>query len=223
MISYNSSKFNNLMKQISKILKTNNINTTDSETLISTEVIDLITSKVQSCILSADNFLSEKCPKCAKTCLDCFSSSYSRNVIFKIDNILIKIKISVPRLICKNCNSTHAVLPDFCIPLKQYSKQAILDMVSMALKTSTDVVANTLNIESKQIRRFVNLLKKQINNICLINRLCNSKFKNSTKLSTLLKHLPKNISKVYFENFNTIFLYEINKRNLYLRYAKLSI
>ena len=147
MISYNSSKFNNLMKQISKILKTNNINTTDSETLISTEVIDLITSKVQSCILSADNFLSEKCPKCAKTCLDCFSSSYSRNVIFKIDNILIKIKISVPRLICKNCNSTHAVLPDFCIPLKQYSKQAILDMVSMALKTSTDVVANTLNIE----------------------------------------------------------------------------
>ena len=136
---------------------------------------------------------------------------------------MIKVKIVVPRLICENCNSTHAVLPDFCIPLKQYSKQAVLEITKNALETSTEDVANKLNIESKQVRRFVNLLKKQVHNICLINRIHNSKFKNSTKLYTLLKHLPENISKIYFENFNTIFLYEATKRNLYLRYAKLSI
>lgn len=223
MISYNSTKYNNLIKQIKKILEINNINTDDSEQIISSNIVELITEKVQLCVVSAEHFLSEKCPKCGKIHLKIFSSTYSRNIIFKINNILIKVKISVPRLICENCNSTHAVLPDFCIPLKQYSKQAILEISSIALNTSTEEVANSLNIESKQVRRFVNLAKKQVHSICLINTILNSKFKNSTKLYTLLKHLPKNISKIYFENFNTIFLYEPTKRNLYIQYSKLSI
>jgi len=223
MITYNSIKYNNLIKQIVKILEINNINTYDSEQIISSDIIEYITEKVQLCVVSAENFLTEKCPKCGKAHLKIFSSTYSRNIIFKINNLLIKIKISIPRLICENCNSTHAVLPDFCIPLKQYSIQAVLDIASIALKISTEDVANNLNIESKQVRRFVNLVKTQVHNICLINRILNSKFKNSTKLYTLIKHLPKDISKIYFESFNTIFLYETTKRNLYLRYAKLSI
>ena len=101
--------------------------------------------------------------------------------------------------------------------------QAILDIASLALNTTTESVANNLNIESKQVRRFVNLVKKEVNNIGLINKILDSKFKNSTKLYTIIKHLPKEISKIYFENFNTIFLYENNKRNLYIRYSKLSI
>lgn len=223
MISYNSNKYNNLIKQIVKILQINNINTEDSEQTISSDILELITKKVQLCVVSAEHFLTEKCPKCGKTHLRIFSSTYSRNIIFKINNLLIKINISIPRLICENCNSTHAVLPDFCIPLKQYSKQAVLNIANIALKTSTEDIANKLNIDSKQVRRLVNLVKKQVHNICLINRMLNSKFKNSTKLYTLLKYLPKDISKIYFANFNTIFLYEANKRNLYLRYAKLSI
>lgn len=221
MISYNSNKYNNLIKQIVKILKINNISTEDYEQRISSNIIEQITEKVQLCVVSAEHFLTEKCPKCGKTHLKIFSSTYSRNIIFKINNLLIKVKITIPRLICENCNSTHAVLPDFCIPLKQYSKQAILDITSTALNSSTEAVANNLNIEAKQVRRFINLVKKQVNNISLINRMLNSKFKNCTKLYTLLKHLPKNISKIYFKNFNTIFLYENTKRNLYLQYAKL--
>lgn len=223
MITYNSNKYNNLIKQIVKILKINNINTDDSEQMISSDIIEVITQKVQLCVVSAENFLSEKCPKCGKTHLKIFSSTYSRNIIFKVNNVLIKVKITIPRLICENCNSTHAVLPDFCVPLKQYSKQAILDIASLALNTTTESVANNLNIESKQVRRFVNLVKKEVNNIGLINKILDSKFKNSTKLYTIIKHLPKEISKIYFENFNTIFLYENNKRNLYIRYSKLSI
>jgi len=223
MISYNSQKFNNLIKQISQILKVNNIDSTDSEIKIPTKISELITSKIQLCIEPADNFLSEKCPKCGKTHFTVFSSSYFRNVIFKIDNLLIKIKVAIPRLICTNCNSTHAVLPEFCIPLKQYSKQAILEIASIASKSSSQAVADVLNIDSKQVRRFINLVKKQINAVNLLKNILNFKFKNFTKLHTFIKYLPKNISKIYFENFNTIFLYELSNRNLYLRYAKLSI
>ncbi len=186
-------------------------------------MLDLISSKVQACVVSADKFLSEKCPKCGKTHLNVFSSSYSRNVIFKINNLLFKVKILVPRLICSNCNSTHAVLPDFCVPLKQYSKQAILEISSIASKNSSQAVADALNIDSKQVRRFINLVKKQIDNVKLLSNILNSKFRNFTKLYTFIKYLPKDISKKYFENFNTVFLYEHFNRNLYLQYAKLSI
>ncbi len=223
MISYNSLKYNNLIKQISKILEINNVDTTDSEAKIPTEVVDLITSEVQLCIVSADKFLSEKCPKCGKIHLNIFPASYHRNVIFKINNLLIKVKIEVPRVICSNCNSTHAILPDFCIPLKQYSKQAILEVSAIASKTSTQQVADSLNLDGKQVRRLVNLVKVQVNKLNLINHILGCEQMEDSKLYELIKVLPENITQIYFENYNTIFLYENSNRKLYLRYAKLSI
>lgn len=68
-------------------------------------------------------------------------STYQRNVIFKIENILLKFKICVPRLKCSNCGSTHAVLPSFCVPFKQYSKQAILEIVTETSESSTETLA----------------------------------------------------------------------------------
>lgn len=223
MITYNSLNFNKLIKQISKNLEDNNIDTTDSQAIIPNELLEIITSKVQSCILPTDKFLSEKCPKCGQTHLGIFPSSYSRNVIFKVNNILLKVKVVVPRLICNNCNSTHAVLPDFCVPLKQYSKQAILEIASLASKTSSQVAADTLNVEAKQVRRFVNLVKRHKEQLNLIGNILGSKFKDFAKLHTLIKYLPLNITEIYFDNFNTIFLYEASERNLYLQYSKLSI
>ena len=98
-----------------------------------------------------------------------------------------------------------------------------MEIASIASKSSSQAVADVLNIDSKQVRRFINLVKKQINAVNLLKNILNFKFKNFTKLHTFIKYLPKNISKIYFENFNTIFLYELSNRNLYLRYAKLSI
>ena len=220
MISYNLNRFNNLPNKILKIFEKNNISTTDAETILPLEIVEEIEHLVNSCILIPTNkFLKEKCPKCGKKHLTLFSSRYSRNIIFKIDNILVKIKISVSRLICNNCNSTHALLPDFCVPLKQYSKQAILEISSMALKNSTQITADTLNLEVRQVRRFVNILKNQEDKL----RFISSKFSKSSNLYILIKRLPKNIDEIYFKNFQLIFLYEYSKRYLYLKYIKLSI
>ena len=225
MITYNSPKFNSLKKNTLKIFKINNISTFDSETVIPSNIINTVTLNVQNCMIPPDKFLAEKCPKCGKTHLKIFCSKYSRNIILKINNILIKVKVIVPRMICDNCGSTHAVLPDFCIPLKQYSKDAIIEIVGEAVSTSTEETANSLNIDSKQVRRLVNLVKSFVPNLSLLINILQLKINIMEyfleNLYTLLKQLP-DITKIYFEYFRTIFLFKQNKRYLYIEYAKLS-
>ena len=153
MITYNSPKYNNLNKKILEILEFNNIDTLDAETVIPVSVLETIALVVQECLISADKFLTEKCPKCGKTHLKILNSQYPRNIFLKVNNPLIKVKILVPRLICENCGSTHAVLPDFCVPLKRYSKDAIAEIANMAAKDGTENTAATLNIESPMSTR----------------------------------------------------------------------
>ena len=225
MITYNSPKYNNLKENILKILEFNNIDIFDAEAIIPQDVLDTITLQVQECIISNDKFLMKKCPKCGKFHLKPFNSSYSRSVILKINNILIKVKIIVTRLICDNCGSTHVVLPDFCIPLKQYSKDAILEIVITATETSADSVADDLNIEVRQVRRFISLVKIFLPNLSLLIKelelLINFVDNSLKNLYALLEKIP-NITEVYFNSFKIIFLYITKKRFLYFEYAKLS-
>ena len=225
MITYNSPKYNNLCKKILEILNFNNIDTFDSESIIPQNVLDAITSLVQDCVRASDKFLTEKCPKCWKTHLKIFSSSYSRNVIIKVNNVLIKVKLVVPRLICENCGSTHAVLPDFCVPLKRYSKDTILEIVNMAVEKGTEEISATLNIDAKQVRRFIDIVKSTLCNLSILAYKLKVTIDfiqyKLNDLYNLLKEIP-NITEKYFEEFRSIFLYEKNKRNLYIEYSKLS-
>ena len=225
MISYSSPKYNNLIEKILEIFKINNIDTLNSEVEIPANVLETITAMVQECLISNDKFLSEKCPKCGKTHLKPFSSSYCRNVILKINNILLKVKLVVPRLICENCGSTHAVLPDFCVPLKQYSRDTIVEIVVKASESSADKVADDLNIEVRQIRRFIKLVKSFLPNLSLLIKelkiLINLIEVSLKNLYIFLKEIP-NITEIYFDNFKTIFLYKVQRRFLYFEYAKLS-
>ena len=154
-------------------------------------------------------------------------SIYQRNVIFKIENLLIKIKIDVPRLKCCNCGSTHAVLPSFCVPFKQYSKQAILEIVTIASESSTESIAEKLNIESRQIRRFVNIVKDSINNILQLSKIYPSKFENNTKINSILPTIiqvaSNDFEELYFKEYRIIFLYKKIKRKIYMEFRKLAI
>ena len=225
MITYNSPKYNNLSKKILEILKNNNIDTFDTESIIPPNVLDTITLLVQDCVIESDKFLTEKCPKCGKTHLKLFNSSYSRNVTIKINNILITVKLVIPRLVCENCGSTHAVLPDFCVPLKRYSKDTILEIVNMAIEKGTEKISAILNIEAKQVRRFINIVKSTLGNLSLLVYKLKVTIEfiqyKLNDLNKILKKVPY-ITEKYFEEFRSIFLYEKTKRNLYIEYSKLS-
>ena len=154
-------------------------------------------------------------------------SSYSRNIIFKIENLLIKVNISVQRLICNNCGSTHSILPSFCVPFKQYSKQAILEIVSQADKTSSQVVADKLNIESKQVRRLIKLFYSFKNDILLLYQMYpnefNQKFDKAFNASVVISSLSTSFENIFFKEFKKIYLYIKVQRQIYITYEKLSI
>ena len=129
---------------------------------------------------------------------------------------------------CSNCGSTHAVLPNFCVPFKQYSKQAILEIVIEADNSTTEAVANKLEIEPKQVRRMVNLVKSCKNKILHISKVYLSEFvvninNNNTKLGEIIKILPDIFNELYFKEFGTIFLYVHTKREIYIQIRNLSI
>ena len=227
MITYFSPKFNKIIEKIKKNFFNNNINIYDSEFTIPDNTIESIQIYISSLLEPTYKFVSVPCPKCAKTHLITMESIYQRNVIFKIENLLIKIKIDVPRLKCCNCGSTHAVLPSFCVPFKQYSKQAILEIVTIASESSTESIAEKLNIESRQIRRFVNIVKDSINNILQLSKIYPSKFENNTKINSILPTIiqvaSNDFEELYFKEYRIIFLYKKIKRKIYMEFRKLAI
>ena len=226
MITYISSKFNNIKEDFTQILKEDKINIFDSEEDISKNIIQILQNYLESRLEPHSSFVSTPCPKCNKKHLSPFQSRYQRNIIFKISNLLIHIKIPVFRMKCSNCGSTHAVLPNFCVPFKQYSNQTILEIAEEASNTSTEVVANNLEIEPKQIRRMINLVKNCKNNIVHISKSYPSEFvegiDSTTKLGKIIRELPDIFYELYFKEFKTIFLYTNRKRKIYIRIRKLS-
>lgn len=227
MITYFLHKFNKINQKIKESLLNNDINIYDCEAVIPINIIESIKIYISSLLEPTYKFVSVPCPKCAKTHLIPMESTYQRNVIFKIENILLKFKICVPRLKCSNCGSTHAVLPSFCVPFKQYSKQAILEIVTETSESSTETLAERLNIESKQVRRFVNIVKNLIDNILQLSKIYTSKFEYNitinSSLHTIIQALPNDFDELYFKEFRIIFLYKRIKRKIYMEFKKLSI
>ena len=228
MITYNSPKFNKIIEEFTQILKENKVNILDSEEEIPENIIQIFQNHLANKLESSSSFVSSPCPKCEKKHLSPIQSSYQRNMIFKVSNLLIHLKIPIFRMKCSNCGSTHAVLPNFCVPFKQYSKQAILEIVIEADNSTTEAVANKLEIEPKQVRRMVNLVKSCKNKILHISKVYLSEFvvninNNNTKLGEIIKILPDIFNELYFKEFGTIFLYVHAKREIYIQIRNLSI
>ena len=226
MITYISSKFNKINEKITQILKENKINIFDSEENIPKDVFKILQDYLVGILEPSSSFVSVACPKCGKKHLLPFASTYQRKIIFKVSNLLINLKIPVFRMKCSNCGSTHAVLPSFCVPFKQYSKQAILEIVVEAENSSTEAVANNLEIEAKQVRRMVNIVKKSKNNILQTAIVNPTIFKNkidiNSSISEMITNLPNNFDELYFKEFETVFLYIPQKRKIYIKLSKLS-
>ena len=227
MITYTSHKFNKINEKFIQILQENKINIYDSEQNISDNIIQLLQNYLITTLESSNNFVSAPCPKCGKKHLLPIQSVYQRNIIFKVSNLLIHLKIPIFRMKCFNCGSTHAVLPNFCVPFKQYSKQAILEIVIEADNATTEMVANNLEIEPKQVRRMVNLVKNYKNSILHISKIYQNKFVVNidvdTNLGKIIRALPDIFDELYFKEFKTIFLYTHKKRKIYIHFKKLSI
>lgn len=77
----------------------------------------------------------ERCPSCHSRGLCRFYASYSRNIIDISNGRVIYDRLVVQRVICP-CGHTHAILPDFIVPYRQYSLPFILKILMLYLSHS---------------------------------------------------------------------------------------
>lgn len=71
----------------------------------------------------------ETCPVCESSGNLHVHSYYRRNLIDFIDGNAVHHEITITRLQCDSCGSTHSILPDFIIPYCSYSLFFILQVL----------------------------------------------------------------------------------------------
>lgn len=127
------------------------------------------TNYIQSLMPTLNDLHSCKCPKCGA--IDRFSHhcNYMRNLSFCINDQIVNFKISVTRVICNSCNSTHAILPDFITPYKIMASFSICDIVKFAFSSSVLTVQKKLNISYQLIYHYISLFLSFLPNIAILN------------------------------------------------------
>ena len=68
------------------------------------------------------------------------------------------MQVTVTRVICNSCGSTHALLPAFIVPYKTFTLQSILYVTENAIKTSVLKLSEKLKISVELIYSFIALL-----------------------------------------------------------------
>ena len=88
-------------------------------------------------LLFMDHFkiTNECCPSCHAKGMCEFYASYERNIIDIVNGKVIYDRLVIQRVIC-SCGHTHAILPDFIVPYRQYSLPFILKILQIHFSRS---------------------------------------------------------------------------------------
>ena len=103
----------------------------------------------------------ETCPVCESTGNLKIHSYYKRNLIDFIDGKVVHHEITITRIQCDSCGSTHAVLPDFIIPYCSYCLFFILRvLVAYFLRLcSVERLCEKFSITQKQLYKWLALFR----------------------------------------------------------------
>lgn len=101
----------------------------------------------------------ETCPVCESTGNLQIHSYYKRYLIEFIDIRIVRHEITITRLQCDSCGSTHAVLPDFIIPYCSYSLFFILRVLGSYFLhlCSVEKLCENFSITLKQLYKWITL------------------------------------------------------------------
>ena len=142
------------------------------------------------------------CPKCGAKHSFIRHGIYDRNICFIENNYnIIEKKISILRLKCTSCTSTHAILPNDIIPYCIYSFSTIINVLTRYYSKKEKVVsmAENLSISFQLIYNFISRFLDFLNS-CL----------------SVLKNLDfTNVSLIPSELVDAINQYQLNNNFLY--------
>lgn len=110
------------------------------------------------------------CPKCKAKSNFSYHGSYLRNISFISQDKVYDFKVSITRVICNSCGSTHALLPNFIVPYKIFSRESFLYSVSQACATSVITIAEKLGLSFQLIYSFIALVLSFFHHADSLNR-----------------------------------------------------
>ncbi len=177
--------FNKKINSFSKIYKNN---------------FSLTQQNVQDLMPSCDD-IHCNCPKCNAKSNFSYHGSYIRNISLIREEKNYDFQVSVTRVICNSCGSTHALLPSFIVPYKIFSLDSILYTVQNSMRSSVIVLSEKLKISFELIYSFIALISGFFNYVDSLNREQNQ-FKNFNHDYFLLNCLS-----ICDQKFNINFFY----------------
>ena len=125
---------------------------------------------IQELILETDSYKNVACPFCNAKNSFVKYGTYTRSLNVLIKDELVKFNdLFVQRVICKSCNHTHALLPNFIIPYKQTTVFSITEIVQRAVKSSAYAISNTLNISTQFIYNLILLISSFYSSFKILN------------------------------------------------------
>ena len=151
-----------------------------------------------------------KCPNCFSHNFS-FFGSYSRNFIIRENDTLVVYTIDIKRVICKGCHITHALIPNFIIPYKVYTKDIIVICLKESLESSLSKIQNIFNVSRQLILNWKKQFKNYLNFIYT--------FYSSQNVNDVLNKLSDDINFCFdfFIKFDKIFL--LNHSDAIFNYA----
>ena len=147
-------------------------------------------------LMPSINDINCNCPKCNAKPNFSYHGSYFRNISFVTQNSTYDFSVSVTRVICNSCNSTHALLPSFIVPYKIFSLHSILFIVLELYHSSVLKLSNKLNLSFELIYSLFTLF---ISFFCYVDSLNKN---NNTYKNFNLKYFQLHC----FDICNNIFL-----------------
>ena len=149
-----------------------------------------------------------KCPKCGAKCNFAYHGSYMRNVSIIQNNKRYDFKVRVTRVICKSCNSTHALIPDFIVPYKIYSRESILGLVEESATCPITKLSNQAEATIQLIYSFIHLVLSFFNQADSLNREQNwhKNFNEEYFISNCVEICNEKFNIKFFKRYKWIFL-----------------
>jgi len=149
-----------------------------------------------------------KCPKCGRK-LDVFVShgTYERNLSIFLNSKIINTKITVTRVKCKSCGSTHAILPHFIVPYKIMASPSIINIVSEAAKTTVLAAAEKFKISYQIIYTYLHLIYSFFDDTSMVSKQHYSRnFSEEYLKSNIATIVDSDFKKNFFSYHKWIYL-----------------
>ena len=148
------------------------------------------------------------CPKCNAKNNFSFHGAYSRNIVFVRNNNTYAFNVSVNRVICNSCGSTHALLPSFIVPYKTFSRYSILHIVAEISSSSIAKVAEKFQLSFQLVLSFFAIFMSFFHFVDSLNRqenLYQNFDETFFKLHSLL-FCDDKFALLFFKRYKWIFL-----------------